>query len=236
MAKSSLKASYLVLAFVVAWFGLGLQATVAVQVMWAEGLSTGAAFLKLLSYFTILTNGLVCLCLLGDLALGARIRSSQRWTWIRGGIAVSIVATGTCYELLLRQLPYLGTWDDLANTLMHDVNPALFLVYWLVCVPKGAITWRSPLVWLAYPAAYLPWAFLYGAVTGGYPYPCINAATLGVHQALVNTGKPFLIFGLIGFTLAGIDRLMVAPQGRRESVTAPADQPVDMLAGSLASD
>jgi hypothetical protein len=205
--KPNLRTLYLACAALVAWFGLILQSGVAFEAMWANGMSTPAALVKLFSYFTILTNSLVCLCYLVDVVQIARRKDPTRgWTWFRGGVAVSIATVGISYELLLRHLQYFEGWADLANTVVHDVTPALFVIYWLGCVPKGTLAWRSPFLWLLYPVLYLPWALAYGAMTGGYPYPFINAAHLGYPRVLMNSAGLFVTFTVLGLLLVAIDR------------------------------
>jgi hypothetical protein len=64
--KGTPRLLFLGVAGLAAWFGLALQVWVAFEAMWAEGFSTPAALVKVLSYFTILTNGLVAVCYLAD--------------------------------------------------------------------------------------------------------------------------------------------------------------------------
>ena len=198
---------YLACAGLAAWFGLILQAWVAFEAMWANGYSTPAALAKFLSFFTILTNGLVALCYLADLTFCARRKDpTPAWIRNRSGVAVSIAMVGLGYEFLLRHLVRFEGWPLLANLLVHDATPALFVVYWFCFVPKGTLEWRIPFRWLLYPAIYLPWALAYGAASGGYPYPFIDAAQLGYPRALLNSVGLFAAFATMGWVLVAIDR------------------------------
>jgi hypothetical protein len=198
---------YLAGAACVAWFGLALQAQVAFEAMWAYGLSTPAALAKFLSFFTILTNGLVALCYFADLVFVAKGQNPPRaWTNVRGGVAASIATVGLGYAILLRHLHHFEGWPMLANFLVHDATPVLFVVYWIGCVPKGTLDWRSPFLWLIYPALYLPWALSYGAATGSYPYPFLNVAQLGYPTVLVISAGLLVAFAAIAWLLVAIDR------------------------------
>lgn len=191
----------------VAWFGLGLQIWVAFEKMWSEGLSTLAALAKVLSYFTILTNGLVALCYLADFIFCLRGDNPTRaWIRNRSGVATSIVMVGLGYEVLLRHLLHFESLAWLANLFVHDVTPLLFFVYWLGFVPKGTLQWRDPLLWLLYPLLYLPWALSYGAWGHGYPYPFIDVAKLGYPRVLLASAGLFAAFAVTGWALIALDR------------------------------
>jgi hypothetical protein len=205
--KGSPRLFFLAFAGLAAWFGLALQVWVAFEAMWAEGFSTAAALAKVLSYFTILTNGLVALCYLADFISCLRGRKPGRaWIRNRSGVTVSIVMVGLGYELLLRHLLHFNGWAWLANFMVHDAAPVLFFVYWLGFVPKGTLHWRHPLLWLLYPVLYLPWALAYGAWGHGYPYPFIDVSKLGYPRVFLVSAGLFAAFAATGWALVALDR------------------------------
>jgi hypothetical protein len=189
------------------WAGLSIQ----LYLIFLARLSVDAGLLgglvSFFSYFTVLTNTLVATVL--TCAVTRRESAAQRWflqPWVSSGIAVSIAVVGLAYSLLLRHLWHPQGWQFIADELLHDVMPLLFLGYWWCCVPKGTLRlWHLPL-WLIYPLVYFIYALLRGHLLGAYAYPFIDVATLGYAQVLINAGGILLGFVLIGLALIGLDR------------------------------
>jgi len=214
--KGTPRLLFLGVAGLAAWFGLALQVWVAFEAMWAEGFSTPAALVKVLSYFTILTNGLVAVCYLADFIFCLqRKKPTHAWIRNRSGVTTSIVMVGLGYELLLRHLLHFDGWAWLANFMVHDATPVLFAIYWLGFVPKGTLEWRIPLLWLLYPVLYLPWALAYGTWGRGYPYPFIDAAKLGYPRVLLASTGLFAAFAATGWVLVAVDRFWPFKRPRR---------------------
>jgi hypothetical protein len=159
------------------------------------------------SYFTILTNTLVATVL--TCAVAERESAARRWflqPWVSSGIAVSIAVVGLAYSILLRHLWHPEGWQFVADELLHDVMPLLFLGYWWCCVPKGTLRlWHLPL-WLTYPLVYFIYALLRGHLLGAYAYPFIDVAVLGYPQVLANAGGILVGFVLVGLLVIGLDR------------------------------
>jgi hypothetical protein len=195
-------------AAVLGWAGLGIQ----LYLIFFARLSIGASLLgglvSFFSYFTILTNTLVATVL--TCAVTQRESAARRWflqPWVSSGIAVSIAVVGLAYSLLLRHLWHPQGWQFIADELLHDVMPLLFLGYWWCCVPKGTLRlWHLPL-WLIYPLVYFIYALLRGHLLGAYAYPFIDVALLGYAQVLINAGGILVGFVLIALALIGLDRL-----------------------------
>ncbi|MDQ7785035.1 MAG: Pr6Pr family membrane protein [Desulfomonilaceae bacterium] len=165
------------------------------------------------SYFTILSNILVAVCLtfscseprtpMGKLVNGPGLRTSA---------AVYIIVTGTVYVVFLRALSPPGLVLFIANVLLHYVVPALYVVDWLIFVPKGMLRWNQVLYRLAFPLLYAAYTFIHGALTGFYPYYFINAAKLGYPAVLLNCLYLMVTFVALGSVLTATDRWM----GRRK--------------------
>ncbi len=199
-------------AAVLGWAGLGIQ----LYLIFFARLSVGASLLgglvSFFSYFTVITNTLVAVVL--TCAVTNRESAARRWflqPWVSSGIAVSIAVVGLAYSLLLRHLWHPQGWQFLADELLHDVMPLLFLAYWWFCVPKGSLRLKHLPLWLIYPLVYFAYALLRGHLLGAYAYPFIDVALLGYPQVFVNAGGILLGFVLIALLVIGIDRW----QGRR---------------------
>ena len=199
-------------AAVLGWAGLGIQ----LYLIFFARLSVGASLLgglvSFFSYFTVITNTLVAVVL--TCAVTDRESAARRWflqPWVSSGITVSIAVVGLAYSILLRHLWHPQGWQFIADELLHDVMPLLFLAYWWLCVPKGSLRLKHLPLWLIYPLVYFAYALLRGHLLGAYAYPFIDVALLGYPQVFVNAGGILLGFVLIALLVIGIDRW----QGRR---------------------
>jgi hypothetical protein len=196
---------------VLGWAGLTIQ----LYLIFFARLSIGASLLgglvSFFSYFTILTNTLVATVL--TCAVTERESAARRWflqPWVSSGIAVSIAVVGLAYSILLRHLWHPEGWQFVADELLHDVMPLLFLGYWWRCAPKGTLRlWHLPL-WLIYPLVYFIYALLRGHLLGAYAYPFIDVAVLGYPQVLANAGGILVGFVLVGVLIIGLDRKLSA--------------------------
>jgi hypothetical protein len=192
---------------VLGWSGLSIQ----LYLIFFARLSIDASLLgglvSFFSYFTVLSNTLVATVL--TCAVTTRESAVRRWFLrpsVSSGIAVSITVVGLAYSILLRHLWHPQGWQFIADELLHDVMPLLFLGYWWFCVPKGTLRlWHLPL-WLIYPLVYFIYALLRGHMLGAYAYPFIDVALLGYPQVFINAGGILIGFVLIGLLVIGIDR------------------------------
>lgn len=178
----------------------------------------GAAFLtgtvNFFSYFTILTNLLAAAAML----LPVLMPDSQAGRFfdrasVRTAIAGYIIIVGTVYYLLLRNIGHVEGWSLFLDHVLHYVLPPLFLLDWLLFVPKGEVAWRNGFACLGFPALYIGWTLGHGALTGWYPYPFVDVLDLGYAQTLLNIAGLVAAFLVLDFVLVAIDRL-VRP-GRR---------------------
>jgi len=194
-------------AALLAWMGLGLffYETTAQK--------TGAAFvhgiINYFSYFTILSNILVASCLTFSLAppRSAPAKFVAR-PGLRTAAAVYIIVTGVVYLLLLRKLSPPGSTLFVANVILHYVVPVIYVLDWLVFVPKGTLRWKQALIWLVFPLLYAVYTLIHGSLTGFYPYFFINVARLGYPSVLMNCLFFMVGFAFLGSVLVVIDRLM----------------------------
>ncbi|MCX4218446.1 MULTISPECIES: Pr6Pr family membrane protein [unclassified Pseudomonas] len=199
-------------AAVLGWAGLGIQ----LYLIFFARLSVGASLLgglvSFFSYFTVITNTLVAVVL--TCAVTHRESAARQWfvqPRVSSGIAVSIAVVGLAYSILLRHLWHPQGWQFIADELLHDVMPLLFLAYWWLCVPKGTLRLKHLPLWLIYPLVYFAYALLRGHLLGAYAYPFIDVALLGYPQVFVNAGGILLGFVLMALLVIGLDRW----QGRR---------------------
>jgi hypothetical protein len=158
-----------------------------------------------LSFFTITTAILATAA-----AALALLRPASRLD--RPGVvaatAVYMLVVAVTYQWLLRGDPHGLAW--IADEGLHHVLPALVILLWLAFTPKRSLTWRQPLAWLIYPAAYIAWTLARGGAIHHYPYFFANVDKLGYPRALLNGAGFLLAFWLLGLGAVAVGRLGAA--------------------------
>ena len=207
MADRSLRSArrgLAVAAAVLTWSALALQLYVSLHLALLSGRSIGSGLVSYFGFFTVLTNMLVASVFTAE-ACQARKSSFLRRADLKSAVAVYIVIVSVIYALLLQQLAVASGPRWPANILLHYVIPPIYLVYWLVIVPKGTLRWIDPFRWLAYPLAYFVATLARGALTGVYPYPFLNAERLGYERLALNAVGLVAAFAVIGCMCVAID-------------------------------
>lgn len=181
---------------VAAWAGLTVQS----GATFSEAGSIAATVWILLRYFTVLTNLLVA-ATMTSIASGRRISP-----FVLCGIALAILFVGIVYLTLLRGLVELSGAALVADILLHYVVPLAMGVYWLAFAPKIGLRWRDPLLWCAYPFAYLAYVVVRGSIDGRYPYPFIDVASLGYGRTALNSVLLLVAYIGAGLVLVALGR------------------------------
>ena len=191
---------------------LGWMALVLQYVLVLTGSPGGDPFtrsINFFSYFTILTNILAALALtLPWLAPQSPPGKFFSRPTVRTAIAAYIIIVMTIVYFVLRHLTTFQCWNFVADLLLHYVMPILFVIDWLVLVPKQTLKLGDTVYWLAFPILYLVWTFIHGAFSGFYPYPFLNGAELGNTRVLLNEAGLLVIFLVLGFILVAGGRLL----------------------------
>ncbi len=189
------------------WLGLSIQLYLVFYSRWSVDASLLGGLVSYFSYFTVLSNTLAAAVLTS--AVTTRESRGRSWLlqpWVSSGIAVSIVVVCLAYNLLLRHLWQPQGWQWLADVLLHNVVPMLFLLYWWRCVPKGQLRLRHIGLWVIYPLAYFAYSLLRGHLLAVYPYPFIDVEKLGYLQVFINAGGILLGFVVVALVVIGVDR------------------------------
>ncbi|TNC21097.1 Pr6Pr family membrane protein [Amycolatopsis alkalitolerans] len=201
-----------------AWFAvtaLVVLVGVAVQLVDAAHATGGlfaspaARVANVFCYFTILSNLIV-----GGTSLLLAIRPDRPSTAFRtlrldGVLAIAV--TGVVYHLALAGLVELTTAGAVANQLLHTVSPILGVLGWLLFGPHGTLGPR--IVWwsLAYPLLWLVFTLIRGAATGFYPYPFLEADSLGYARVTLNCVLIAVLFLALAGLLMPLDRRLARP-------------------------
>ena len=203
------------------WLALALQLLLSIQLTIANGQGALAGVWIYLDYFTISTNVLVALALTAD-ARGPRGALSRFFTRpdVHTATAMSIVIVAAIYNLMLRQLWQPHGWQIVADNTLHVVMPALFLLYWLLAVPKATLRWPQVMMWQLYPAAYFVYVLARGAMNGWYPYPFLDVTTLGYLRVVIDACMVLLVFVAVALLLVALGRWQVR-RSNRTAATLP---------------
>ena len=190
-----------------AWFALLLQFPLTMRTSIANGMSVIGAILTYFSFFTLLTNLIVALvltfCLLAPNSSWGRFFSSPV---VSTGTALYIAMVSAVYSLLLRHSWNPEGLDKLADIILHDVAPILYVGFWILFVPKSGLRWKNTLSWTIYPMIYLAWILIRGAISGRYPYPFVDVGQLGYPRVLLNSGMLLAIFLAAGLAVVAAAR------------------------------
>ncbi|MGB6777089.1 MAG: Pr6Pr family membrane protein [Terriglobales bacterium] len=198
-----------------AWHALALQLYLVIVTARATGVPVGTAVTNYFSFFTISTNLLIALVL----TLSLKTTPSNASTFalrptVQSAIAVYIVIVGIVYSLALRSLWAPEGLQKIADVILHDAIPLLYLLYWLMFVrtgndkSKNSLRFRDVPTWLAYPALYLVYSLVRGAITGIYLYPFIDVGKLGYAHVALNAFVLLCAFLGTSLLLVAIARWM----------------------------
>lgn len=161
------------------------------------------------SYFTVLTNLLAAMALSAPLvAPSSPFGRFFAKPSVRTAIALYMAVTAATYIFILQ-----GLWQPkglhwVADTTLHYLAPALFILDWLLFSPKGTLRWGSVLPWLAFPLAYGLYSIFRGPLSGFWPYPFLDVSQLGMGKVLINMAAMSGLFLVLGLGFVLIDRLL----------------------------
>ncbi|HEX4297222.1 MAG TPA: Pr6Pr family membrane protein [Devosia sp.] len=196
------------------WIGLAIGTVALLLQFYAtlglklgQGAGLGATLVFFFTFYTILTNIMLVLVYLSDLN-AARWLGWWRSPVTRGMMAGAIALVGIFNHLLLADLQDLTGLAALCDTLLHYAAPAYFVLWWLIFQPKGTLRFADIPVMLLPTLIWLIWAMLRGAVVGEYPYPILDAATLGYGAVAINCLFVFIGLLVIYLIVVALDRAL----------------------------
>lgn len=178
------------------WFALIVQFYLSMQ---NSIVPVDESIIRYFSFFTVLTNIFVAICFT---ALLLRKDSFFTNPGTLTAIAVYITVVAIIYNFILR-----FTWEPeglqmVVDELLHAIVPVIFVVYWLMYVPKDSLKWQDTFSWLIYPFIYLMFILFRGSVSGFYPYPFVDVVKYGYETVFVNCFYVMLVF--LGLSILSI--------------------------------
>ncbi len=208
MNKTFFKApSFLVAVIaILGWFALAAQLYLIIQ---NRTVSVPETIIRYFSFFTILTNLIVAICV-----TILWIKPSTKWgnffaiPSVLTAITVYITVVGIVYNVILRFLWQPQGLQMLVDELLHTIIPLLFILLWIIFVPKSGLRYKNALSWQIYPVIYIIYTAIHGEITGYYPYPFIDVGKLGYSKVIVNAGGLMVAFLGLSLFLIAIGKFM----------------------------
>nr|WP_269152297.1 Pr6Pr family membrane protein [Xanthobacter oligotrophicus] len=185
--------------------------------MAAAGDGFGPALWRFLGYFTVLTNLFVAAV---ASAYARRPNGPMAGPRVRLAAVVSIVLVGIIYALLLRNVWKPEGWQLVADRLLHQATPVLFLATWVLAARAepgsgslgegslGRLGVRDAAWAMAPPVLYLAYALARGEADGWYAYWFLDPAKLGDGRMALNTVLLAAVFLATALIFLGLDRLL----------------------------
>lgn len=139
------------------------------------------------SYFTILSNVFAVVTLLFGAYIVAS-KTKQRWfsDLLRGAATLYMVITGIVFSLLLANIENATltavAWD---NTVLHYIMPIAVFIDWLIDRSRSKFSYKTSLLWLAFPIIYVVYSLVRGMAINWYPYPFLNPEVNGYTGVVV---------------------------------------------------
>lgn len=192
----------------VGWAALALQFVLLVQKMQADGGTLLQGAWRFFGFFTILANILVA---------GALTHAALRYEKRVGfgaprmelAVAAAIAMVGLVYSALLRATWNPQGWQKVADAVLHDVTPVVFLAFFLLR-RRRPLRWRAAAVVLVFPIAYVVYAFARGAADGWYAYYFLDPTRLGPAQLAMNVAGLSVAFWIMGLALVGLSNIFAS--------------------------
>ena len=129
---------------------------------------------RFFSFFTVLSNTMA-MVVLAVLAVRTDADSGVKFATIRGAVTSYRAVTGLVWAVVLApnyvDVAVPEPWIDLS---IHVVAPLLMVADWLVNPPRAELGPRVVALWLVFPAVYLVYSLVRGAVVDWYPYPFLD--------------------------------------------------------------
>lgn len=191
-------------------FGLALQYVLLYADMAADGASPLAITWRYFSWFTLLTNTFVTLAM-ARAALQPEVRTGLNAPRVELMAVTSIMFVCIVYNVLLASRWDPQGWQKVADVVVHNIVPVVFLAFWSVR-PHGALGWRDAAFAALWPLAYAIYGLTRGAFDGFYPYFFMDPTTISYGQIAINLVGLVVAFVIGALLLVGISRML----GRRQ--------------------
>ena len=192
----------------------------------ASGLFSGSFTPVMFSYYTIITNIICVVYLIGKVIYKIKYpRKKKEFLGnFRGAVIICILVTGLVFHFLLGKLFNMNASNDIfirvGNIIVHYIIPYSVLLDYLIFDKKGCFKKWSPFTWIVIPLLYFAYTLITGCFKlinyGGtyYPYWFIDVSQIGYAKVFMNAGLITVIFLGICYLLYFFDNMMSKRKSR----------------------
>jgi hypothetical protein len=176
-----------------------------------RGTDPAGRVLRVFSFFTIQSNLLTGI-VAATLAINPD-RDGRIWRAVRLASLFGITVTGIVYSAVLADVhePH-GLQETFVNALVHYVVPAMAVIGWLVFGPRPRIMRETFLLSLAFPALWILYTVVRGALVHWYPYPFVDVDAHGYGAVALNAALVIALLAVVAGAFAfGDERLAPKP-------------------------
>jgi hypothetical protein len=205
-ARPSLLRTWAGVIAAIGWLTLVLQVFIIVQQMIGLGRDFLAGLAVYVGYFTILTNTLTAVVMTAVACGRVTPGRGRRATSLVTAVTMYILIVSVVYTLLLRNHLHFTGLEIITDVGMHYAVPILTVLWWLLAWPKARLPLHHAAWWLAYPLSYCGYILVRGALTGWFPYPFVEATTIGWGQVAINCVGLTVAFYAIGIGAVWLTR------------------------------
>ncbi|MEI8082138.1 MAG: Pr6Pr family membrane protein, partial [Actinomycetes bacterium] len=165
-------------------------------------------------YFTNSSNLIVAItCLLLAIRLN---RSSALFRVFRLYSLIAIIITGLVYNFYIAQVHPSSGFNLVINILLHSVVPVMSVGGWLAFGPRTPFRFSYLLGSVSIGLVWLVITLSRGAIIHWYPYPFLDAGSIGLGDAIRNCSAVLICALLIGLAILGLDTLLPPRASRRQ--------------------
>lgn len=195
-----------ILGLAVASVALILQFVITVPARMEAGFPAIEAVVYFVSFFTILSNGLLALIYASVIWPRSDTLEVFRRPVVRGMAAGAILLVMGFYHLILA-----GLWQPqglfyICDIVLHYIDPVIYVLWWTVFCTAGRLKYRDVPTMLVPPLIYLVYVMIRGEVSGEYPYPILEADRLGFGQVAINVAVVLVVMTALFALVVTIDR------------------------------
>lgn len=160
---------------------------------------------RFFSYFTILSNLIVCVYFL-SLVMASEDITQNFWKKPETGTAISVYISvvGLVYHIVLSKIYHPQGLALIADHGLHSFAPLATVLYWFVFVSTKKVDYTSIPYWLIYPGLYFVYTIVHGYFSQFYPYPFLDVSKIGFLQAFLNCLVVLALFSLLSLVFSYI--------------------------------
>lgn len=160
--------------------------------------------IRFVSYFTIESNFVVLLAAIAVVRL--KPTDDLLWRTVRLASLVGITVTGIVYVVVLSGDAENTGLSQVANYMLHYIAPPLTVLAWLIAGPWPQLTLADVPRTLIWPALWVAWTLIHGAIADWYPYPFIDVIEHGYGKVTINILVITVFATVLALAFVGLSR------------------------------